>query len=412
MKKLLLLLVLFSLGLHGYMQTTAQWRGDARDGIYHETNLLKAWPAAGPVLLWKTLEIGNGYASPTFTTDRMFVAGEVDSTEYLFAFDLHGKLLWKADCGKEWVVSYQGARCAPTVAGDLVYVCSGLGNLSCMDVKTGERKWFADMCHDLHGRFTRYGQAESPVVEGDKVFLVTGGADTSVVALNRFTGRTAWVCKAHPEVPGYNSPYLVRLKERNVLVTFTAYTMLGIDAANGQLLWMHDQDNIPVDQRAPGNGDTHSNTVLYENGFIYYIAGDGNCAVKLRLSDDGKKITQEWRNKAIDNYMGGFVKVGNYLYSCLSEKKQLVCVDAGTGQVTDSLKCGAGSIIWADNLLYYYNQRGEMKLVKPDPKKLEVLSSFKISDGTKEHFSHPVIHKGVLYIRHGKALVAYDIRRK
>jgi hypothetical protein len=29
--------------------------------------------------------------------------------------------------------------------------------------------------------------------------------------------------------------------------------------------------------------------------------------------------------------------------------------------------------------------------------------------GTKEHFSHPVIGKGVLYLRHGKALMAWKI---
>ena len=110
--------------------------------------------------------------------------------------------------------------------------------------------------------------------------------------------------------------------------------------------------------------------------------------------------------------MGGFVKQGNYLYTCISEKKQLKCLDAETGLVTDSLKCGAGSVIWADGNLYYYNQRGEMNLVKPDQKKMEITGSFKVVNGTKEHFSHPVIYDGVLYIRHGKALMAYDITKK
>ena len=65
-------------------------------------------------------------------------------------------------------------------------------------------------------------------------------------------------------------------------------------------------------------------------------------------------------------------------------------------------------MIFADNLLYYYNQRGEVKLVKPDPKKMEILGSFKVTAGTKEHFSHPDISDGIFYIRHGKALMAYD----
>jgi hypothetical protein len=33
-----------------------------------------------------------------------------------------------------------------------------------------------------------------------------------------------------------------------------------------------------------------------------------------------------------------------------------------------------------------------------------------VTKGTKEHFSHPMIHDGVLYIRHGESLLAYAIK--
>jgi hypothetical protein len=52
-----------------------------------------------------------------------------------------------------------------------------------------------------------------------------------------------------------------------------------------------------------------------------------------------------------------------------------------------------------------------MNLVKPGPSKMELVSKFKITAGKKEHFSHPVIKAGILYIRHGSALMAYDIRK-
>jgi outer membrane protein assembly factor BamB len=410
--RLFLILIMFAIYLSGINQTIYQWRGTERNGFYVETNLLKSWPPEGPAMTWKTGIIGNGYGSPTVTADRIYITGELDTTGYLFAFTPEGKLLWKSAYGKEWVVNYQGSRCAPTVAGDLVYVCSGLGDLACFDAVTGTKKWSVDMIHDLHGRFTLFGHAESSLIDGDKVFLVPGGKDTNVVALNRFTGKIIWISKGQSEIPGYNSPYLVRLFNRDLLVTFTAYSLLGIDAQTGELLWTHPQDNIPRDERKPGNGDTHSNTILYESGFIYYFAGDGNGAVKLELSADGKEIRQVWRNKTIDNYMGGFVKQGDKIYSCVSEKKQLKCIDAGTGVILDSLKCGVGTIILSDDMLYYYNQKGEVRLIKPGPGRLEQAGFFKITDGTKEHFSHPVIHHGVLYIRHGNSLMAYNIQKK
>ncbi len=408
-QRTILIACFYAVYITAYVQTTAQWRGPERDGIYPETNLLKSWPAEGPAMLWKTEIIGNGYGSPTITADKIYVTGEIDTTGYLFAFTHGGELIWKSAYGKEWVVNYEGSRCAPTVAGDLVYVCSGLGDLSCFEARSGKKKWTVDMIHELHGRFTLFGHAESSLLDGDRIFLVPGGKDTNVVAMDRFTGKIAWICKGNGEIPGYNSPYLIKLPGRKVLVTFTAYSMLGIDAQTGELLWVNAQDNIPPAERKPGNGDTHSNTIFYENGFIYYFAGDGNGAVKLELSADGKQIRLVWRNQTIDNYMGGFIKQGNNIYSCVSEKKRLVCIDAGTGLVTDTLKCGTGSIISADSMLYYYNQRGEARLVKPGPGKMVQAGFFKVTDGTKEHFSHPVIHRGVLYIRHGKALMAYKV---
>ncbi len=110
--------------------------------------------------------------------------------------------------------------------------------------------------------------------------------------------------------------------------------------------------------------------------------------------------------------MGGFIKTGDRIYTGSDSKRVLLTVDANSGQIVDSLKIRTGSIAFADNMLYYYNQRGEMNLIKPEPAKPELISAFKITAGTKEHFSHPVISNGILYIRRGTALMAYDISTK
>jgi len=403
-------MIFISAGLKA--QTIAQFRGLNRDGVYPEKNLLTSWPAEGPALLWNSNDIGNGYGLPAITSDRVYITGEVDSTAWLFAFDRKGKLLWKSDFGKEWVASYQGSRSTPTVVGNLIYVCSGLGNLSCLNATDGSRKWSVNMLKDLNGRFTLFGHAESPLVVDDQVFLTPGGIDNNVVAFNRFTGKLNWTCNGRGEIPGYNSPIMIKLPTLNILVTFSAYNIMGIDAKTGNLIWFHEQVNTPLADRKPGMGDTHSNSAYYENGYIYYIAGDGNCGVKLKLSDDGKQITRIWQNTALDNFMGGFIKIDNRIYTGSDSRKMLVCADANTGLVLDSLKIGTGSTALADNMLYYYNQRGEMNLVKPGSTKPELISKFKITAGTKEHFSHPIINDGVLYIRHGKSLMAYDIRKK
>jgi len=186
-----------------------------------------------------------------------------------------------------------------------------------------------------------------------------------------------------------------------------------VNRADGKIVWSKDliadfNGALPL----PGFGDTHSNTVLYDNGSIYYTAGDGNCGVKLKLSDDGTKITEVWRNKGFDSYMGGIVRIGDYLYGSGTEKPELLAINASTGMLTDSLRVGSGAIISADNMLYYYTQKGDMMILSCDHGKIQKVSSFRIKEGNLQHFSHQVINKGVLYQRHGTALMAFDIHKK
>ncbi|SHJ00040.1 Outer membrane protein assembly factor BamB, contains PQQ-like beta-propeller repeat [Tangfeifania diversioriginum] len=389
-----------------------QWRGENRTGVFQEENLLNEWPENGPAEIWFAEGIGNGYGSPTVTESELFITGEIDSLAWMFCYDLNGELKWKQSYGKEWAKHYPGSRSAPTVVGNMIYVNSGAGTISCLDRENGTLIWQKDYVEDFNAIFPMHGFSEAPVVSGNKVFCTPGGKEHNVVALDRFSGDVVWSCKGMSERMGYNPGNIIELPNRKIYVTFSAYHMLGIDAETGELLWTQLQDNTPVDKREQGVGDTHSNNVIFEDGFIYYAVGDGNRGVKLQLSEDGSEITEIWRTTDLDTYMGGFVKLGDYIYGCGTRKKDLKSFDAETGQPVDSLKAGTGAIVAADNMLYYYNWRGELSLLSCENGKLQKQSSFKMTRGSKEHFSHPVIKNGVLYQRRGDALMAFDIRVK
>jgi outer membrane protein assembly factor BamB len=257
-----------------------------------------------------------------------------------------------------------------------------------------------------------HGHSEAPVVSGETVFWTPGGKEYNIVALNRFTGKIIWSNKGFGERSGYNSPKIIEHSGKKILVTFSAYHLMGLDVATGKLLWSQEQENFPPDQRTPGNGDTHANTIIFDNGSIYYAAGDGNCGVKLTLSKDGTRITQNWRNAGFDSYMGGIVKIGDFIYGCGTAKNDIRSINVNSGLITDSLRVGSGALITADNKLYYYNQKGELILLGYDQGKIEKISSFRVTKGTNPHFSHPVINKGILYQRHGEVLMAFDIRNQ
>jgi len=404
LKKILALSMLFALFTGSIAaQEVLQFRGENRTGIYKESNLLKSWPANGPSLLWECEGIGNGYGSPAITSKNIFIEGEIDTVNYLFSLDLTGKILWKTKIGKEWIINYPGVRTTPTVVNDLVYISTGWGIVACVEANTGKIKWSLDMMKDFHAKQITFGFSESVLVEDNKVYISPGSKDTNIVALDRFSGKIIWISKGLGEKTAYCSPVLIKLSQRNILVTFSAHALLGIDTKDGKLLWSHKQES---------EGDVHVNTPYFEDGFIYYMTGDGNGSVKLKLSDDGSSITQVWRNKKSDNTFGAFIKVNDYLYTSGYEKRQYYAVNSNSGEITDSVKFDRGSIIEADNLLYLYNERGQVGLFNPNGPKLEQISTFKLAKGTKAHYSHPVICNGILYIRHGKSLVAYDIKNK
>ncbi|MDD4644520.1 MAG: hypothetical protein PHY99_00865 [Bacteroidales bacterium] len=81
-----------------------------------------------------------------------------------------------------------------------------------------------------------------------------------------------------------------------------------------------------------------------------------------------------------------------------------------SGVITDSLKIETGSVVFADGMVYLYNQKGMVYLVKEDGGKLTEVSSFMVTQGTKEHFAHPFIGNGILYLWHGKTLLAYSLK--
>ncbi len=401
-----MLIALTALFIHtsdGIAQSVMQWRGIARDGIYHETNLLKSWPETGPGQILKIDSIGNGFASPIVTNDRIYVPGEIDSTSYLFAFDKRGSLVWKTGTGREWTENFPGPRSTPTLVDNLIYYCSSMGEIICLDAASGTKKWSVNMLTDLHGVNVRFGYTESLLIDNDRLFCFPGGRDTNVAALNRFTGQLIWKGKAMGDSAAYCSPMMIPLPGKKLLVTMMIHHLIGVDASTGELLWSH-----PFDRP----NDIHCNTPAFDSGFIYYDDRGGNGIVKLELAPDGGSIKEVWRNFKGGNVQGGSVKLGGYLYGSRYRPGRFETISAVTGIAADSLKFSCGSTIFADNMLYCYNDQGMMGLIKPDQGKVELVSSFKITEGTLEHFAHPVIQNGVLYIRHGKALMAYDIRRK
>jgi outer membrane protein assembly factor BamB len=387
----------------------SQWRGLNRDGIYPETNLLKQWPAEGPELLWSYEGLGIGQGSAAVADGKVFVAGIPDtlnSEGYLFAFDLKGKLLWKKNYGKEWTGIFPGARSTPTVVDDLIYVESGNGKVYCLKTNNGDEVWNVDFFKDLKADSVQFGFSESLLIDGDKLFCTPGGKENNFVALNRFTGKKIWPSPAYREQATYCSPILINHNGHRLVVNLTASSIIGLDADSGEMYWrIHQfQDN-----------KIHANTPVYSNGNLFISSAsrkDSSGLVMLQLSPDGKKAEIAWRNKEFINLSGGFIVKGGSIYGGAYLQPKWFCIDAKTGQTKYIAKgLGGGPVIYADGLFYCYAEKdGEMALAEGSPEQFRIICKFKVPLGRDQHWAHPVISDGKLYLRHNDALMVYRLK--
>ena len=385
-----------------WAQTPSKWRGPNGNGVYNETGLLKKWPAGGPQIIWYFDKLGTGHSSPVIDNNLIYLSGMEGTTGYIYVLTTDGKLKWKAPYGTEFSESYPGARSTPVIAGDLLYMYSGLGELVCMSTADGKIKWKKNILKEFDAENIRWGVTETVVVDGDIVYVTPGGKKNNVVALNRKTGSLVWSSPAKGTLSAYCTPLLINLPARKLLVTMVEGNIIGLDAANGKMLWSHPHTN---------KYEIHPNTPIYHDGGLFCFSGYGQGGVKLELSPDGSNVKKAWFSEKLDSRMGAMVLVNGYLYGSGDTGREWRCVDWKTGAEKYADKTIAkGTVVYADGMLYCYSERGELALVEATPAGFKIAGQTKVELGTDQHWAHPVIGDGKLYIRHGNTLIAYKIK--
>ena len=387
----------------------SDWQGPNRDCIYPAKNLLKQWPENGPGLVWSFEGLGYGHSAVAMAENKVFVTGVKDTIESigsLYTFDLNGKLLWEKEYGKDFALNFHGTRSTPVVVDNLIYIESGMGAVYCLNTETGDEVWKVNFINDFGvDSVIQFGYSESVLIDGDNLICVPGGKANNVVALNRFTGKTVWSSPGNGEIATYNSPILINHNGKKLVVAMTSHSVMGIDAATGEKHWRVEQTQ---------QNKIHANTPVYSDGKLL-VASAGrektSGIVMLQLSEDGKSVTEVWRNNKLMNLMGGMVKLGDNLYLSAYLKPDWQVLDWNTGQMKiQNKEFGGGSVIYADGLFYCYAENdGEIALMEASPEQIKIISKFKVPLGTDQHWARLVIENGLLYVRHGNALMAYKI---
>jgi outer membrane protein assembly factor BamB len=420
MKRKTIITILFLFSIMVNSQTLSQWRGSGRTGIYPDSGLMVRWPEGGPSLLWSAEGIGKGFTTAVSNGDLVFVTGLKRQSDYLTALDRTGKILWQTDIGAAWNGSFPESRCTPTIDGELVYTLSGKGIISCVNAKDGKIIWLFDGVKKFDGAYGDWGVCESLLVLDDKLFYSPAGPKTTMVALNKKTGETIWMSESLNDISAYVSPLLIRYGNKKIVVNVLNDHLVGVDADNGKILWKFNYGALSPEEGLkiwPGAPHTNTITPLFNEGMLYITGGYNHVGVMFRLSEDASSISMMWTDTTLDCHHGGVVLIDGNIYGSNwfdNARGNWCCIDWKTGKMNYSQNWFTkGSVIFADGMLYCYEEKnGNVGLVKPDPRKFEVISSFKVPKGNGPCWAHPSIYSGVLFLRHGDVLMAYDIRKK
>jgi outer membrane protein assembly factor BamB len=407
-------LILIFLGFNSWSQDLVEFRGVNRSGFYNESNLLKSWPANGPELLLKIEGIGKGYSQPIFAEGKIFVTGiKHDTMDVLSAYNPEGKHLWETVYGRSWIRTFPESRSTPTYTDGKLFVVSGTGQVGCVDASSGKLLWSVNASEKYKGEIYKHGEAESPLVFKNMVFYTTGGEENTLVALNKVDGSLLWKSKSLGGEKSYASPILINHNGLDIILAQTTKNLIAINANDGEILWFYNLIQYHTDE-SQGLG-AQANPPIYFNNEIFVTSGYNHPGILFSLSEDGKSVSEKWKNYDIDTHHGGVVLVDGNLYGANwqnNSKGRWVCVNWETGKTNwETDWFNKGSTISADGMLCFFEEKsGHLALVKPDPEKLNIVSTFRVREGDGPYWAHPAIYDGKLFVRHGDVLLIYNIK--
>lgn len=387
-----------------------QFRGPNRDDVSTESGLLKEWPSAGPKLVWLNKDAGLGYSGYSIVGDTVYTMGSRDAVEHVIAIDAAtGKEKWSAEAGPLLTNGWgDGPRGTPTVSGGRVYAMSGKGHLSCLNATDGKTVWKATM-EDLGGKVPGWGYTESVLVDGDLVICTPGGAQGTIVALDKNTGKKAWQSTEWTDPAQYASPIGVDHNGARQIIQLTMQHAGAVNAKDGSLLWK---------VAFPGKTAVIP-TPVFSDGHVFVCAGYGvgGKLIKVGPGNKAEDLNPDM-NASMVNHHGGVVLVNGHVYG-YSDKGGWTCLDFMTGAVKwqEQRALKKGAIHCADGKLYLLEENtGTVVLIDASPDGWKEHGRFTLTPQTTQRnpkgkiWTHPVVANGRLYLRDQELLFCFDVK--
>lgn len=387
--------VICSQNLHA--QDWNQWRGPNRDGSSSSFKQPKVFPDELKEV-W-SVEVGIGHSSPVVSGEKVFLISRVGDQEVVAAYGREsGKLVWKDAYDAPYTMNPaainhgKGPKSTPLVANGKLYTFGISGVLSCYDAASGKLIWRNDFKKKFPVTSADFGTAMSPMIEKGMLIVHAGGPDNgALLALDAETGNEKWSWSG--DGPAYASPIAVDLNGTRQIVTQSQKNIIGVAAANGELLW-----KIPFETDYAQNAVT---PVAYKDLLIFSGIDKGAFAVRITKEDGRWNPQTVWKNEKAAMYLSSPVLIGDYLYGMTHFRKgQFFCLDARTGE-TKWTSVGAegenAAIIHGGSVIFFLDNNADLTVVNATEKKYEVLKKYTVAKSPT--WAEPVITEDEIFIK-------------
>lgn len=356
----LFLVNVFGLPNRGAAQTNwPQFRGHRSLGISDSVNLPDRWDATNNVA-WKVGVPGRGWSSPVVWGDRVFLTtvtseGEVEPPKkglyfggerkelpkarhkwVVLCLDLNtGRTIWSREArvavpNTPLHVKNSYASETPVTDGKRLYAYFGNAGMYCFDLN-GELLW-SQSWPPVKTRYG-WGSAASPVVHGDRVFVVNDNEEASfVVALDAATGKQIWR-RERDEKSNWATPFIWAHDKRVELVISGTKRVRSYDL-EGELLWeLGGMSSIVIPTPFARLGMLYvcSGYVGDKVRPVYAIRPGAAGDISLKEGEESNEFIA-WYGKTAAPYNPSPLVYGDQFY-VLFDFGFLGCLDARTGKV-------------------------------------------------------------------------------
>jgi len=418
-----------------------QWRGPNRDAVWRETGIVEVLPAK-PKYVWR-VPVGGGFAGPAVADGRVFVLDRVlskdegdpvnkwnvtdpvEGGERILCLDQRtGQPLWRHQYPCRYQISYpSGPRATPTISDERAYTVGAMGDLLCLDVETGNVLWSKNYVRDFGTTINPWGMTAAPLIDGERVILLVGGADGACVfALDRKSGREIWR-SLDAEDPGYSSPILIEAGGTRQLIVWNSLGVYSLDPNTGTVYWSHPYETKMAHSVA---------TPVYDpERRLLFVSSFFQGPRMLQLAPDRPDAKLLWRGYSESELPANTDKIhclmstpaffDNHLFG-VDSYGMLRCLELDEGNRIWETLDATGEARWSNAFLirhedrfFLFNEKGELILARLKASGYEDISRMKLLEPTLKMrrrqvvWSHPAFADRCIFARNDQEIVCVDL---